>query len=282
MEVELPTPGGIRSVSVKLELLQRTGCFKLRGALAAISATRAPHVVACSGGNHGLGVAHAARALGRRATIFLPTDASPLKVEAMRQRGAELRMVSADMGETFEQAQVWALARGLPLIHPYDQPEVIAGQGTLGLECLEQAPAVRCWMVAVGGGGLAAGLSLAFEGHASVIPVEPELCPTLREAQRRGAPVSVSAEGAARTSLGAPLLGRLPWKVLQERVGPAVQVDEASILRAQQWLWSEARLVAEPGGAVSLAALLSGAYLPPDGEPLGLVLCGGNADGLPS
>jgi threonine dehydratase len=279
MELEVPTPQGPRQVHAKLELLQKTGCFKVRGALSALSALEAPHVVACSGGNHGLGVAQAARDLGRGATIFLPTDAAPAKVAGMKARGAELRMVSEDMGRTFAAAAAWAQEEGLPLVHPYDQAEIIAGQGTLGLELQEQAPRVQQWLVAVGGGGLAAGLALALEGRAEVIPVEPALCPSLHQAQRHGSPVEVRCSGAARTSLGAPRLGAQPWEILKDRVGPSVLVSEEAILEAQRWLWAEARLVAEPGGAAALAALVSGAFVAPLGEPVGVVLCGGNAEG---
>ncbi len=266
----------------KLELLQHTGCFKVRGALAALSATDAARVVACSGGNHGLGVAEAARSLGRETIIFLPSDASPLKVAAMKARGADLRMPGPSMEQAFREAEAFASAEGLPLIHPYDQAEVIAGQGTLGLELLEQAPQVRHWLVAVGGGGLAAGLCLALRDQAQVIPVEPYLCPTLHQAQVVGAPERVAVRGEARTSLGAPRLGALPWEILKRRVGPVVRVTEEAIAAAQRWLWEEARLVAEPGGAAALAGLMSGAYRPPAHVSLGVVICGGNADGLPS
>lgn len=281
MPLKVPTPQGPRGVVAKLELLQRTGCFKLRGALAALTATDAPKVVACSGGNHGLGVAEAARSLGREAILFLPDDASPLKVAAMKACGAELRMAHPTMAHAFREAERFAQSEGLPLIHPYDQAEVIAGQGTLGMELLEQAPQVRQWLVAVGGGGLAAGLTLAMRDRATVVPVEPHLCPSLHQAQVAGGPEPVAVSGEARTSLGAPSLGRLPWEILKDRVGPVIRVTEEAIASARRWLWEEARLLAEPGGAAALAALMSGAFSPQDDDPLGLVICGGNADGLP-
>jgi threonine dehydratase len=281
LELRVPTPWGPRPVLAKLELLQVTGCFKVRGALAAISATEAPEVVACSGGNHGLGVAHAAQVLGRRAIIFLPEDAAQTKVEGMRARGAELRFLDGGLEAAFLAAARYAEAQGLPLIHPYDQAEVIAGQGTLGLELRSQAPQVERWLAAVGGGGLAAGLLLGLGDRAELVPVEPERCPSLYRAQQGGGPAFVPSSGAARSSLGAPSLGRLPWEILKERLGPVARVSEAAILEAQRWLWTEARLVAEPGGATALAALMSGAWRAPDAGPLGLVLCGGNADGLP-
>lgn len=278
LALTVPTPHGPTPVLAKLELLQVTGSFKARGALAGVLGTAAQTVVACTGGNHGLGVAHAARALGRQAVIFAPRGAAQTKLQRMRAMGAEVREPSEDMTATFAAAREFAEREGLPMIHPYDQPEVIAGQATLGLELTEQAPWIRQWLVAVGGGGLAAGLRVAFGGDAEVVPVEPEACPTLAEAQRRDGPTPVTCSGLTRTSLGPPSLGTLPWDLLRNRVRPVVQVSEAAIAQAQQWLWNEARLLAEPGGAVSLAALLSGAFRPEG--PVGLVLCGSNVDGI--
>jgi len=281
LTLEVTTPVGPRSVVFKLELMQYTGAFKVRGAFNAMLQMDAPKVLTCSGGNHGLAVAHAASALQRKATIVVPTRAARLKVELMRRLGAEVREVGESPAEAFEAAEAMRIREGLPLVHPYDQPEIVAGQGTLGLELREQAPAVRAWLLAVGGGGLAAGCALALEGHAAVVPVEPEGCPQLAMAQAAGRPVKARAEGVAATSLGPPSLGSLPWSLLRNRVGPSVLVTEEAILEAQAWLWRTARLVVEPGGAAALAALMSGAWAPPGDEPVGVVLCGGNADALP-
>ncbi len=281
LRLSVPTPKGSREVCFKLELLQVTGVFKVRGAFNALLQTRAEKVLACSGGNHGLAVAHAAAALGKRATIFVPTSAARLKVEGMKALGADVRLEGASPKEAFEAAEEMAQISGLPLIHPYDQTKVIAGQGTLGLELGVQAPEVRHWLMAVGGGGLAAGCAIALEGCAAVIPVEPFGCPGLFESQAAGHPVGVKSEGCASTSLGPPSLGLLPWSILQNRVGPCALVEESAILAAQRWLWESARLVVEPGGAAALAALMSGAWVPPDHAPLGVVLCGGNADVIP-
>ncbi len=281
LDLEVPTPAGARRVAFKLEILQHTGAFKVRGAFNTLLQAEAQRVLACSGGNHGLAVAHAASALGKHATIVVPRSAARLKVDLMRRLGAEVREVGESPAEAFAAAEAQAAREGLPLVHPYDQAEVVAGQGTLGLELRAQAPEVGHWLVAVGGGGLAAGCVLAFGGQASVVPVEPEGCPQLAEAQAAGGPVRAKAEGAAATALGPPSLGALPWAILKDRVGPSVRVDEAAILEAQAWLWRTARLVVEPGGATALAALMSGAWTPPDARPAGVVLCGGNADALP-
>lgn len=276
--LKVPSPFGPVPVITKLELLQVTGSFKARGALAGVMGTEGDTVVACTGGNHGLGVAHAARVLDRRAIIFAPQGAVQSKVDRMRAMGAEVRQPSEDMAATFEAALAFTEDHGFPMIHPYDQPEVIAGQATLGLEVMDQAPWVRQWLVAVGGGGLASGLHVAFGGEAEVVPVEPERCPALAAAQRYNQPWPVTSEGLARTSLGAPSLGELPWELLKGRLRPVVQVSESALAQAQQWLWNEARLVAEPGGVATLAAILSGTFRP--NGPTGLILCGSNVDGV--
>ncbi len=281
LELTVPTPAGPRPVIFKLELMQYTGAFKIRGAFNALLQLEAPHVLACSGGNHGLAVAHAASALGKRATIVVPTSAARLKVDFMRRLGADVREVGATPAEAFAAAEELRVLEGLPLVHPYDQAEVIAGQGTLGLELQREAPQVRAWLLAVGGGGLAAGCALALEGHAAVIPVEPTGCPQLAKAQASGGPVRAKAMGVAATSLGPPSLGALPWALLKDRVGPSTLVDDGAILAAQAWLWRTARLVVEPGGAAALAALMTGAWTAEVDLPVGVVLCGGNADALP-
>ncbi|MBS1766316.1 MAG: pyridoxal-phosphate dependent enzyme [Acidobacteria bacterium] len=270
---------GLR-VLLKLESLQVTGTFKVRGALAAVTEIEGDAVVACSGGNHGLGIAYAAKAAGKRAVVFVPSGAAEVKVRAMRNLGAEVRQPCDSMDGAFAEAETYAARSRHPLIHPYDDPAVVMGQGTLGLDLRKQAPEVTRWLVGVGGGGLAAGLSLALDGRAEVVPVEPEACPSLTEAQRVGVPAKVACSGSARTSLGAPSIGRTPWGILQGRVGPCLRVPESQILGAQRWLWEEARLVAEPGGVTALAALLSGVFEPMHGETVGVVLCGGNADGI--
>ncbi len=281
MRVKVATPKGLREIVLKLENLQVTGSFKPRGAFNALLQIEGEQVIACSGGNHGLAVAHAAQVLNKKALIFVPKSAAATKVAAMKLAGAEVRQVGDVPTDAFQAAEAMVLKTGWPLVHPYDQEPTLAGQGTLGLELLEQAPLVRHWLLAVGGGGFPAAMAVAMAGKAEVIPIEPEGCPGLFEAQRASHPVAVKAEGIARTSLGAPMIGALPWEILKDWVGPTAQVSDAAILEAQAWLWREARTVAEPGGATALAALLSGAWAPPDEEPLGVVVCGGNADMLP-
>ncbi|HJV21657.1 MAG TPA: pyridoxal-phosphate dependent enzyme [Holophagaceae bacterium] len=277
--VELPTPAGPREVVLKLESLQITGSFKPRGAVNSLLQLAEDDVIACSGGNHGLAVAWAAARLGKRAHIYVPTTAAQSKIDAMRALGAELHLVGAVPGDAFAAAEVRRAETCWPLVHPYDQVPTVAGQGTLGLELLEQAPQVGAWLVAVGGGGFPAGVALALGDRARLIPVESEGCPGLFEAQRAGHPVPVKAEGAARTSLGAPSVGALAWSILKERAESTVLVDEGAIVEAQAWLWRQLRIGVEPGGAVTVAALMRGACS--GGGPLGAVVCGGNVDALP-
>ncbi len=281
LDVVLPTPTGLLPVTLKLENLQVTGSFKPRGAFNALLQIEGGHVVALSGGNHGLAVAHAAKVLGKQAVIFVPKSAAATKVEAMKLAGAEVRQLGDVPADVFQAAEAFVRETGWPMVHPYDQEPTLAGQGTIGLELLEQAPLVRRWLLAVGGGGFPAAAALAMAGEAEVIPIEPEGCPGLFEAQKAGHPVPTKAEGIARTSLGPPSLGQLPWEILKDRVGPSVLVSDDAILEAQRWLWREVRIVAEPGGAAALAALLSGAWTPDEAGPVGVVVCGGNADSLP-
>ncbi|MGL5858359.1 MAG: serine/threonine dehydratase [Angustibacter sp.] len=283
--VELPSSAGAVPLTLKLESLQVTGSFKPRGAVTSLLELQAPEVVACSGGNHGLAVAWAAHRLGRRATVVVPTSAAATKVTAMRELGAHVIQTGDVPAEAFEVAEQVVADHGWPLVHPYDQPATIAGQGTLGLELADDAPDVTHWLIAVGGGGLAAGVALALTAapgeQRAVIPVEPQGCPSLHEAQHAGRPVPTQAEGIARTSLGPPSIGDLPWLLLRERVGPCVLVSDADIATAQQWLWRHVRVATEPGGATALAGLLAGRWAPPPGATVGVVVCGGNTDALP-
>ncbi len=282
IEVVVPTPTRDLRVVLKLECLQETGSFKARGAFNSLLQTDSTTIVACSGGNHGLAVAFAARHLGKRAVIVVPKSAAANKVEAMRTLHAEVHLEGDVPSEAFLLAEKLCIEHDWPLIHPYNQFNTVAGAGTHGLELREQAPNVTHWMIAVGGGGFLAGNALALDGsNAVAVPIEPEGCPGLFEAQRNGGPIAVSATGAARTSLGAPSLGDIAWEAVRNRVGPCTLVNEAAIGEAQSWLWRSLRLATEPGGATALAALLTGAWSPPLEAVVGVVVCGANTDSLP-
>jgi threonine dehydratase len=236
-------------------------------------------VIAASGGNHGVAVAYAAHRLGVPATIFVPTIAAPAKLKRIRDSGAEVIVSGSNYAEALTLSMERATASGALVIHAYDQPEVILGQGTLGLELIDQAPGLDTVLVAVGGGGLIGGIALAFSGSGTrVIGVEPVLAPTLHDALAAGRPVPVEVAGIATDSLGAREVGSLAFQILQDQGVRSLLVEEDAIRAAQRVLWRELRIVAEPGGATALAALLAKHYQPQPGERVGVVLCGGNTD----
>lgn len=268
----------------KLELLQHSGSFKVRGAFNRIlSAGELPPsgVIAASGGNHGLAVAYAARALGVRAEIFVPEVTSPVKVAGLRRLGAEINQVGAIYSEAAEAAGKRAAETGALTVHAYDQPEVVAGQGTTGLELMAQTGGVDTVVVAVGGGGFAAGITVGAGAGGSgprIVAVEPVLCPTLHEALRAGRPVPVQVSGVGADALGASRLGGVAYDVLSRANVQSVLVSDDAIVAARHTLWEEHRLATEHAGAAAYAALLSGAYVPADGERVAVVVCGSNTD----
>lgn len=268
-------------ITLKLEFLQVTGSFKPRGAFNRFLSARIPQagVIAASGGNHGLAVAHAARRLGVPAAIFVPTITAPTKLQRIRDADAEVVVGGATYAEALAASTARAEASGALVVHAYDQPEVILGQGTVGLELMEQAPALDTVLVAVGGGGLIAGIALAYaQSGTRVIGVEPVLAPTLREALAAGRPVPVAVSGVAADSLGAREAGALALAIARDHVVRVLLVEDEAIRAAQRALWRELRIVVEPGGAAAFAALLCGTYRADPDERVGLVLCGGNTD----
>ena len=268
-------------VALKLELLQHTGSFKARGMLNRLLTAGLPagsRVVAASGGNAGLAVAYAARELGLVAEIVVPVTAPPVKVAALQALGAAVVQDGAVYAEAYAVAAAHSERTGIPLVHAYDQPEVCAGNGTLALELVEQVGPVDTVLVAVGGGGLAAGIAAALAGRARVVGVEPERCPTLHAALAAGRRVDVEVGGLAADSLGAGRIGEVCWSVARAAGLTSVLVPDEAIARARGRLWGELRVLAEYGGAAALAALITGAYLPEPGERVAVVVCGGNTD----
>lgn len=272
---------GPGAVTLKLEQLQHTGSFKARGALSALLAADglpASGVVAASGGNHGLAVSWAAAQLGVPATVFVPTAAPAAKVAGLRRLGADVHLVGDRYSEALAAAVSHQQASGALAVHAYDEPAVVAGQGTVGLELSEDTGGVDTVLVAVGGGGLAGGIAAAMAGEARVVGVEPLGCPTWHDAFAAGGPVDVEVGGLAADALGATRLGDVAWSVLERTGATSVLVDPDDVVRARQLLWQELHLVVEPGGAVAVAALLGGAYVPAEGERVAVVLCGANTD----
>jgi threonine dehydratase len=267
----------------KLELCQHAGSFKVRGAFANLLTRELPAagVVAASGGNHGLAVAYAANKLGIPARIFVPSVASPVKVAKIREYGAQLEIVGDRYADALAASKGWIEKSGALEIHAYDSLETLLGQATLAWELERQAPDLDTVLIAVGGGGLIGGVAAYFargvaEHAMRVIGVEPESAPTLTCALRAGKPVDSPAGGIAADSLAPKRVGDLMLPIAQQSVDRVVLVSDDAILNAQQALWDRVRIVAEPGGATALAAVLSGQYVPEKSERVAIVLCGGN------
>jgi threonine dehydratase len=272
--------GAAAQLTLKLELMQHTGSFKARGAFNRILSAQVPDagVIAASGGNHGAAVAYAARQLGHVAEIFVPERTPDIKVERLRRYGARVVLSGASYAEAYAASRQRAAQSGALEVHAYDQPEVVAGQGTLGRELEAQAPDLDTVLVAVGGGGLIAGVAAWYASRVRVVAVEPERCPTLYSAVEAGAPVDVEVSGVAADSLGARCIGRLAFDVAQQHVHSVVLMSDEEIRASQRALWDSLRILAEPGGAAALAGLRSGKYQPAPGERVGVIVCGGNTD----
>ena len=265
-------------LTLKLELFQRTGSFKLRGAFSALLAADVPEagIVAASGGNFAVAIATAATDLGIPASVFVPEASPPAKVERLGATAAEAIVTGALYDDSLAASRERAAATGALEVHAFDDPEIVSGQGTCARELDLAAPGIDTVLVAVGGGGLCGGTAAWFGDHAKVVAVEPEAAPTYARALGAGAPVEVEVGGVASDSLGARRVGAVPWAVMtRERVASVLVPDEA-IREAQRRLWAAARVGAEPGGATALAALTCGAYVPADGERLAVVVSGGN------
>ena len=268
-------------IILKLELLQASGSFKPRGAFNRMLSRELPQagVIAASGGNHGAAVAYAARALGVPAEIFVPEITGPAKRARIEAYGARL-VVGGEAYDAARQAsEARAAETGALQIHAYDQPEVLAGQGTTAMEFQADAPGLTHVLVATGGGGLIGGMAAWYAGSGvRVVSVEPEGCPTLATALQAGRPVAAPVGGLAADSLGARQVGALMFEVAKHHVAQAVLVPDAAIRDAQRRIWQALRLVAEPGGATALAALACGAWVPPEGARVAVVVCGSNTD----
>ncbi|GIJ45572.1 threonine dehydratase [Virgisporangium aliadipatigenens] len=267
------------AVWFKHEYLQVSGSFKARGAFNRILSAEVPAagVIAASGGNAGMAVAYAARALGVPAEVFVPVSAPPVKVAKLRRLGASVVQVGAEYAEAFHAALKRAADSGASFVHAYDQVEVCAGQGTLAVELAEQVP-VDTVLLAVGGGGLMAGVAAALEGRARVVAVEPVSAPTLHRALAAGEPVDVAVSGVAADSLGAHRVGAIGFDVAVRTGVRSVLVSDADVVAARLRLWDEFRVVVEHGTASALAALDAGVYRPEPGERVAVLLCGANTD----
>lgn len=263
---------------LKLEHLQVTGSFKPRGAFSLLRSAVVPPagVVAASGGNFGIAVAHAARELGQRATVFVPETSPGEKIDRLAGLGAKVRVVPGYYDEALVAAAEHVAETGALAAHAFDQLEVVAGQGTVGKELMEDCDADVA-VVAVGGGGLIGGIASWVRDDLTVVAAEPTTCRSLNASLEAGRRVEVPVSGVAASSLGSRSVGRHPWTARQWIDHSVVVADEA-ISSAQRWLWSELRLVVEPAAATTIAALASGKFSPPRGSRVAVVLSGGNVD----
>ena len=268
------------AVTLKLEHLQHTASFKARGAFNAMLSTDVPKagVIAASGGNHGAAVAFAARALGHRAEIFVPSIVAPAKRARLESYGAAVTIAGEEFAEALEACIARQAETGAALFHAYDQAEIVTGQGTVGLEISQDAPQIDSLLVAVGGGGLIAGIASWYRGDVKVIAVEGEGTNALNAARKAGEPVNIAVSGKTADSLGARQIGGLGFEASQAFVADSVLVSDAMIAETQALLWEKLRIIGEPGGVAALAAVVGGVYRPARGEHVGILLCGANTD----
>jgi threonine dehydratase len=276
---------GAKPISLKLEFLQHAGSFKPRGAFNNLLSHDVPPagVATASGGNHGAAVAYAAGKLGLKARIFVPEIAAPVKIAKITASGADIVVKGATYFDALALCDAYVAESGALSIHAYDSAPTIEGQGTVGLEWEEDLqrlalPKLDTILVAVGGGGLIAGIAAWFEGKVKVIGVEPEGSRALADALAAGRPVDVPINSIAADSLGARRVGDLVFDIARQAVAASLLVPDEAIRAAQRALWRDFCIIAEPGGAAAYAALISSAYRPAPSERIGVLLCGGNAD----
>jgi len=267
------------SLALKLESLQVSGTFKGRGAFHKLLASDVPPagIIAASGGNHGVAAAYAARTLGHKAEIFVPTISSPAKVARLKGYGAIVHQSGAVYAEARSASEKRAGETGALMVEAYEDPVVFAGAGSVALEFAEQA-AFDTLLVAVGGGGLIAGCAAAVGEGTKIVAVETEGTPTLHEALRAGRPVDVKISGIAADALGASRIGVPNFEISRKLVRDSVLVSDDAVRMAQRALWEELHVVAEPSGATGLAALMAGAYRPALGERVATLICGANTE----
>ncbi|SRR6056297_120030 len=284
LSVEAGALGLPYPVMLKLEHTQVTGSFKVRGAFNNMLSRDVPEagIVAASGGNHGAAVAYAATELGHASRIYVPKAiAKEEKLRRMRMFGGEVILTEGSVADCMAEYAAAAESSGALSVHPYDTEWTLAGQGTVAREFEEQAGgpgSIDTILVATGGGGLIGGIAAWFGDRVNVVSVETEGTDTLSRSLKEGPEIDVSATGVAAGSLGGPRLGVQSWEVIRDRVQTAIVLPDEAVYAAAKTLWEATRLVGEPGAAVALAALTSGAYTPAEGERVAVLICGGNAD----
>ena len=276
--------GGLQ---LKLEALQVTGSFKARGAINAVFALPPRRlrrgVVTASGGNHGLAVAYAGWATEVPATIFLPHSVASEKIARLDAWGARVVIAGEAWDDSNRAALQHAEAQGLAYIHPFADPEVIAGQGTIALEILDEAPDLDTLLVAIGGGGLISGIAIAAKAlkpSIRIVGVEPVGAPTLHDSLAAGRLVELTHLDTAAVTLAPRCSAPLNFAIIRQTVERIVLVDDTEMLSAARWLWREIGVAAELSGAAAVAALLSGRYRAMAGERMCAIVCGAGTDGI--
>lgn len=282
-------PGWAAGLTLKLESLQVTGSFKARGACNAAAALTPEQMrrglVTASGGNHGLAVAYAGSVAGVPTTVYLPDSAPAAKRRRLEAWGATVVVTGAVWDDSNAAALGHAARDGLHYIHPFADPLVIAGQGTVATEILADAPDTDTLLVAIGGGGLVSGIasaSCALKPGIRIVGVEPAGAATLHGSLRAGQPVTLDRIETAAGSLAPRATEALPFAIVQRHVSEIVLVSDAEMRDAAAWLWGEHGVAAEMAGAASVAALLTGRYRPAPGERVCAVICGAGTDGMPA
>ena len=267
-------------LALKLEFLQHTGSFKPRGAFNNLLSRKVPAagVAAASGGNHGAAVAYAAQQLGHKATIFVPDVSAAVKIARIKSYGADTRVGGARYADALEACERFIAQSDALSVHAYDAAETIAGQGSVGLEWEQDAGDLDTVLVAVGGGGLIAGIAAWYDRRVKVVGVEPEGSRALHASLEAGRPVDVTVESVAADSLGARNTGQRVYDIARQNVDHVALVADEAITQTQRLLWDRLRIASEPGGAAALAALVSGRYRPSANERVGVLLCGANVD----
>lgn len=280
VELAPGTFGVDATLVLKLELLQHAGSFKPRGLFNRALTQQVPPagLVIASGGNAALALLHVGKQLGHPVEVFVPETAPAVKVAKLHSYGARVHQVGSNFAEAVLASARRAEETGALLMHAYDQPEIVAGQGTVGLELEQQCPDIDTVLVACGGGGLVAGIATWFDRRVRVVAVEAEGSPTLAEARKAGERVTISPGGVAADALGASQIGAIAWEVAQRAIDDVIVVPGQAILDARRQLWDELRVCAEPGAAAPLAALTTRGYVPAPDERVAVIVCGGNSD----
>jgi threonine dehydratase len=282
-------PASDAELWLKLECLQPTGSFKARGATNKLMTTPPENlergIVTASGGNHGLAVARAARLAGATATVFAPTTVSVEKVDKMRKWRADVRIGGALWDEANRDALAYAERTGAIYFHPFADAAVIAGQGTLGLEILEDLPDVETILVAIGGGGLIAGLATAVKArapHVRIVGIEPVGSPTLQASLAAGRVVRLSAVTTRVATMACGRTDEANFEIVRRTVDEIVLVEDADMFEAARWLWFEFGIAADLSGAAAVAALRAGRVRPRPGERVCGLVCGAGSEGMAS